>query len=349
MATQYEQVMCLSIPSGLSRKKTLRIHTHILHKFKKIIISYFLFKFSFSCLFLAQLIALFLFSPSPSVIAIHFGGFFLTIFTFFVMLFYFQAKKPEHFIQLKDKFVSSCRRGISMPRGAAEHHLILAQHILHFVSYLHNFEYNLYLPSKKRGMFVSFIKTLSHFFHEDDVFKMKEIFYYAAIEEHVEQIRFTPVDLEVHASLANCYVSLARVYLNAKQIIDGKCKRKKNKYENYFEQKFQLSSLRAIEELNIINDSAPNDPWVHAQLAQCYHSLEMKKKEAQEYEKILEISEKDQEVQFRLSKIYFQLGKNSNALKLYEKLRLGNYKNADSLLNYYNSANVSELFDEINL
>jgi tetratricopeptide (TPR) repeat protein len=193
------------------------------------------------------------------------------------------------------------------------------------------------------------MRFISHFFYEDDVFKMKEIFYYAAIEEHVEQIRFTPIDLEVHASLANCYVSLARVYLNAKQIIDNKGKRKKRRYENYFEQKFQLSSLRAIEELNIINDYAPNDPWVHAQLAQCYHSLEMKKNEAQEYEKILEISGKDQEVKFRLAKIYFQMGKNAKALKIYEKLRLKRYKNADSLLNYYNSANISELFDEINI
>jgi tetratricopeptide (TPR) repeat protein len=327
-------------------KKNLRVHKSVLTNFKKVTIFHAMFKLSFFCLFIVQILFLLLSYRSSYVLAIHLGGLFLSVFSYFVLMFYFQAKKPEQLIQLREQFIASCRNSIPIPIGAAEHHLMMAQSLLRFVSHLYHFEYRYYTPPSVLSFMTSVMKRVSSFFHSMDILKMKELFYYAAIEEHVEQIRLTPTDLEVHASLANCFVSFARMYLEAKQSCKHMSRRGNKRYSEYFDKNFRTFSNSSIEELKILSEYAPNDPWVHAQLAQSYHSLELFDNEALEYEKLLAISPNDNEVKYRLAKIHFKLGNNAKALVIYEQLQMEGYKKAVDLLRYYSVMKLPELLIE---
>src|SRR5690606_1139767 len=125
------------------------------------------------------------------------------------------------------------------------------------------FESNFY---KVPPIFSVFAKTISWFSsrcYSEDVYKMKLLLLHAAINEHLKQISATPTDLEVHASLANTYVALSRVYKN-------------NEEE---EEKAKAASRLAIEEFSILSHYAPNDPWVHEQLASGYRDLGMPEEE----------------------------------------------------------------------
>jgi len=347
MTMPLEQVLCLSTPRSLNKRQTLRIHRNVLKEYKKVILFHAFFKYLFLALFILQGVGLLLFYTEPAIFALQLGVLCLSIFTYFILHFYFQAKKPDQFIQLKKRFIEACRKGISIPKGTAEHHLVIAQHLMHFIAHLHRFENNNYELSKHSIFFLSIFQKLSFYLHTEDYFKIKELFYFAAIEEHMQQIRVTPTDLEVHASLANCYVAIAKMYMDAKQFLENKNSRLLRKYEEYLGEKLDFASKRAVEEFHIINEFAPNDLWVHAQLAHCYQVLERFEDEAAEYEKILEIRPHDQEIRFRLAKILFSLGQNAKALKHYDWLKQNKYKKADALLEEYNAAKLSELFDVI--
>src|SRR5690606_26112090 len=152
------------------------------------------------------------FLSKSSMIAIVFGAAFLTCFSYFILLFYYQAKKPEQFNELKEQFVQSCRQMISIPEGEVQHHLSIAEALSKLAAYLQNFESSFY---KVPSIFSVFGKTISWFStrcYGEDVYKMKLLLLHAAIDEHLKQISSTPTDLEVHASLANTYVTLSRVY-----------------------------------------------------------------------------------------------------------------------------------------
>ena len=102
-----------------------------------------------------------------------------------------------------------------------------------------------------------------------------------------------------------------------------------------FKQKFRSIAERAIEEFKILSDYAPEDPWVHAQLAYSYRDLQMPKEEIREYETILQLCPEDKETLFKLGKLYFEQGQNAKGLQVYETLKRSNYKNAENLIHFY--------------
>src|SRR5262249_17342472 len=148
----------------------------------------------------------------------------------------------------------------------------------------------------------SFLKTLtptlekfSCFCHWKDLHKIKELLLTHAIEEHIKVVKCEPTNLEVHAALANAYVMLSSLYADPR------------KYEGYDEERwipperystemqilFRATAERAIEEFKILNDYAPDDPWVHVQLAYSYHDLQMPEEEIREYELVLKLRPQD--------------------------------------------------------
>ena len=328
----------------LFHKRMQRSYKNTLKRFKKVVSSYARFKIIFFSVFLSEfflLLAFFPFFSRSSFFAVVLGLLFLTVFSYFVLLFYFQAKRPEQMYLLKERFIDSCRQLNTAPKGSVEHHLSVAQCALSLVSHLTHFEYRCYSPLFGLSIFSSFCKKLGGYFHREDVFKMKEVLLHSAVKEHLDQIILSPTDLEVHASLANAYVSLSKFYLES-----GKNKFSR-KIETSLKQKFQHAAKRAIEELKILCDYAPNDPWVHAQLAQSYQSLNMCEQEMKEYEKLLELSPEDKTILFRLGVLYFQLGKNAKGLQVYEELKDCRFTNAEKLISYYGAMKPFDAIEEI--
>jgi tetratricopeptide (TPR) repeat protein len=145
--------------------------------------------------------------------------------------------------------------------------------------------------------------------------------------------------LEAHANLANAYVMLSGLYADSKQ---DDCSEEifwfpNSKYLPEMKRKFREAAERAMEEFKILNDYAPQDPWVHAQLAYSYHDLQMVQEEIKEYETILKLCPDDKETMYKLGVLYFQQGQNAKGLRMYEELKKLHYKKAETLIKYYGS------------
>lgn len=304
-----------------------------LRDFRRITHSFVSFNLIYSVLFAIELTLFFLFLPvfsQSAVLAFALGGLFLTCFSYFVLLFYFQAKKPEQLIFLRNQLLNSCRQLLPLPPGEAQHHLSLAEALSKLAAYLHDFEWNFYKTPRFLNVFSGLISRFSAYCYWEDVFKMKLLLLHAAVDEHLRQIRSTPTDLEVHASLANTYVALSKIY----SLPDSRGGRyQKNKA--LFEEKFRSAAKLAIEEFRILSQYAPNDPWVHEQLAVGYRDLGMPEEEVREVETLLKLRPQDKEILFRLGMLYFEQGQNAKGLQVYEELKQANFKKGEDLIAVY--------------
>jgi len=295
----------------------------ILCEFRRITHSFVSFNLLFLVLFSSELFLFFFFFPfltRSAVFAFALGALFLTCFSYFVLFFYFQAKKPEQLIQLRDRFLQSCRQVFPVPPGDVQHHLSLAEALSKLSAYLHEFEWNFYKVPKVLQVFSKAISRFSAYCYGEDVFKWRLLLLQAAVDEHLEQIRATPTDLEVHASLANTYVALSKIYQGP-----------------LFEERYRVSARLAVEEFCILSHYAPNDPWVHEQLALGYRDLGMPEEEMREVETLLKLRSQDKEILYRLGVLYFKQGMNAKGLQVYEELKRGNFKKAEDLIGFYGS------------
>lgn len=160
-----------------------------------------------------------------------------------------------------------------------------------------------------------------------------------SVEQNIKLVKCEPTSLEVHASLANAYVMLSGLYIDPRKLegYDDERWMPPERYSPQMEEKFRSTAERAIEEFKVLNDFAPNDPWVHAQLAYSYRDLKMPKEEIKEYEAILKFNPGDRETLYKLGLLYFQQGLNSQGLRIYEELKRSHYKKAESLIENYGS------------
>lgn len=308
-----------------------QIYRTVLKDFRRIVQS-FIFFHIFSLALIGTEAILFLpFVAKSAMAALALGALFLTTFSYLVLHFYYQARKPERLINLKEKFLQSCRRHISVPAGEAQHHLSIAEALLKLASYLEDFEKNFYTLPPLFQFAAPLFGRFSSYCYWKDVFKLKRLLLSAAIEEHLKQIRATPTDLEVHASLATTYVAQSKIY---------RLTLHSRKEQALFEENFRTAARLAIEEFRILNHYAPNDPWVHEQLSQGYRELDMPEEELREVEMLLKLRPQDKETLFRLGTLYFHQGMNAKGLQIYEDLKQSNFKKAEDLIASYGHRNL---------
>lgn len=303
-------------------------YRNAIKQFRKASSSFVNFNIGFSALIAAEVALFMFFLPFLSrtaFLAFALGGLFLTCFSYIVLLFYHQAKKPEQFTDLKENFLRSCRQLLPLPPGVAQHHLSIAEVATKFSHYLQDYELNFYKVPAALQFLAPAIGRFSAYCYREDVFRMKQLLLDAAVDEHLKQIRSTPTDLEVHASLATSYVSLSRLYRESSS----------KKSAELFLEKFKIYSRLAIEEFTILSQYAPNDPWIHDQLAQGYKDLGMPEEEIREVEILLKLRPQDKEILFRLGILYFEQGSNAKGLQIYEELKKANFKKAEDLISSY--------------
>ena len=304
-----------------------QIYRSVLKDFRKIVNSALRLHLYFAIAALAECCLFIPFMDRLSIIACAVGGAFVTLFSYVILLFYYQAKKPEQLLHLKEQFLQSCRE--RLPSGETGHHLSIADALSKLASYLEDFESNVFhTPS----FLQSIAPTLSRLFfhiHWKDVFKTKRLLLQAAVEEHLKQVRITPTDLEVHASLAGVYVNLSTLYRDAALL--------RTKQTETLSDHSRVAAELAVEELKILNHYAPNDPWVHEQLATGYNRLKLPNEELFELETLLKLRPQDSEILFRLGSLYFQLRMNARGLQIYQELMRSNFKRAEELIALYGS------------
>lgn len=250
---------------------------------------------------------------------------------------YLSAKKPDQLLDLVDAYLSRCKEVLRYQEGIPEHHIALANAAHKLAHHLHEKEYSYYSPPFFLKSLASTLEKFSCFCHWKDLHRMKELLLLAAIEEHIKVVKCEPTNLEVHAALANAYVTLSSLYADPKKYHDYDEERwiPPERLSGNMAQQFRQTAERAIEEFQILNDYAPNDPWVHMQLAYSYHDLQMPEQEIQEYETVLKLRADDRDTLFKLGVLYFQQGKNAQGLRIYEMLKHTNFKKAESLIKFY--------------
>lgn len=316
----------------------------ILPRFDRLVKSYQLFNLTFILLALTEMTALvifFTFFIQSSLITFGIASIFLTFFSYFILKIYLQAKKPEHFEDFKERYARGCKNILNYREGIPEHHIALANAYTKLAKELNGREYSYFKPPFWLQTIAPSLEKLSCWCFWNDIHQMQEHLLQSSIEEHIKLVQIEPTSLDIHASLANAYVILSSLYINPREGDRHESDRwiPIEKFSQEFQTKFRQTAEKAIEEFKILNEYAPNDPWVHTQLAYSYHDLHMPQEEIAEYETILKLRPDDKETLFKLGCMYFHQGRNADGLQIYEKLKLSNFRKAEQLMTHYGAQN----------
>jgi tetratricopeptide (TPR) repeat protein len=299
---------------------------------------------------LAAFILFFSFLTKTTIFAFSLAGLFLTGFTYFVLLFYFQAKKPNQLLEVRTHFLEATCSTLPFEKSSFEYHLALAAALERLLSNLHRLEYSYYSVPASFKTLSPLMQKFSAWTHWKDLHQMKELLLLRMIKQQIELIKIEPTHLEAHAHLADSYLTLSKLYMDPRRLYPDE--------EHFWVSpdyatsemlgKFKQVSLKAVEEYKILDSYAPNDPWIHAQLALIYHHLELSHEEMREYEIILKVSPHDHEVLFRLGVLYFRHGLSAQGLRIYEQLKKsGDDAKAGELIANYDVALNDEYPDDI--
>lgn len=327
-----------------------KVINSLFRKFYRAMKSYVFFHLFFILIGITEfflLITFFTFLVESSIFAFGLGFVFLTFFAFFILRIYFQAKKSEQIREIKNQYLAFCKNFLNYQEsGLPEHHIALANACCKFADNLHCKEYQFYKLPRWLNFFPLQMEKFSCWCHWQDVHHLQEALLLTSVEENIKLVKCEPNSLEVHAALANAYVMLSGLYIDPRKIegFDDDRWIPSEKYTGLLQEKFRATAERAIEELKILNTYAPNDPWVHAQLAYSYHDLQMPHEEIREYEILLRLNPDDENTLYKLGVLYFQQGMNAQGLRIYEKIKRIHYKKAESLIKYYGSSHLSSNF-----
>lgn len=276
-----------------------------------------------------------------SMIAMTLGAIFLTLFSYFILKLYAQTQKEEQLAQIKQRFLRGCQELIQYQSGVPEHHIALANACSKWANRLEGGELQHFQPPGWLGFLSPMMQRFSWYCLWQDYHVMRELLLTNAVAEHIELVKIEPTDLEVHASLANAYVMLSSLYTPKKrgQAVDD-ARWVPADTMKQMNEKFRVTAERAIEEFKILSAYAPDDPWVHTQLAYSYHDLQMPEEEIHEYEIISKLNPHDLDSLYKLGTLYFKQGLNAKGLRIYELLSQHSYDRAESLIRSY-GANIS--------
>lgn len=279
-----------------------------------------------------------------SFLAISLAVLFFTFFSYFVLRLYLQNKKPEQFQAVLDRYADACQELIDFRDDIPEHHIALATAYTKFSTTMRGKEESIWNAPSWLDLLRPSMETFSFWWHWHDIHRMRESLQLNAVDEYLQVVKMEPTDLEVHAALANAYVTLSGLYVNPYQ--ENGLEAKRIPHEGYRKQlikRFRFTAERAIEEFKILNAYAPDDPWVHVQLAYSYRDLGLPREEIQEHESVLSLCPNDLDTLFRLGVLYFEQGHNAKGLEVYEELKGVHFKKAEQLITHYSDSHQSLL------
>lgn len=287
-----------------------------------------------TCAFIWLLLS-FTFLAQSAVIATSLAFVFLIFFAYFILRLYLQARKQEQLQELRDCYLAACRNLFNYQEGIPQNHATLASACTKLANSLQGREYHLHRYPPYLERFKVWLDRLTYWSYWLDIHYMKELLMNESIKENIKLVRCAPTSTEVHIALANAYVMLSELYVKVVNDKNEGLDRINEKVSGEFFRKFRNATESAIEELKILLEFAPEDIWVHAQLAYCYRDLKMPKEEMNEYEAILKMTPTDRDVLFKLGKLYFQQGMNAHGLRIYEQLKKAQDHRAEELIVCY--------------
>ena len=318
-----------------------------LKEFQLLTRRYALFHAAFLSAFVLELLTLLIFMPflaKTLALAIVVALTFLTVFTYFVLRFYFQTRKPEQFVTLRNKFLITSLE--PMLKGAGERWSIQRLHpIYELLQKLQGQESQYYsLPSFLQTL-SPLVEKFSVWCHWEDVQWMKETLHLHTLRKIFDWVKLYPTDLELHRTLAASYIALYQIY-QMPALSTAFYSFIERQYESpQMKERFEKSARSAVEELKVVLSYAANDPWALGQIARVYHDLGFKQEERKTYEALLSLKPQDGEIHYRLGKLYFELGHMAQGLHLYQELQGRKDPKAQDLIEHYDAYYNAELLE----
>jgi hypothetical protein len=247
-----------------------------LEQFKKITKSYVLFHmlfFGLAFLEVLSFLIFFSFLTKSALLAFSLAGLFLTAFSYFVLLFYFQAKKPEQLIQLREEYLEACTTSFALEKTSLS--IALAQAMYRLSDLLEGQEAHFYRLKIWIPALEPLIEKFSTWSHWKDTHHMREMLLRVSVQEQIKRVKYAPADIETHAALASSYIVLCKLYRDPRKSLSEESTQwiPSDYSSEEMQQKFKTAAERAIEEFKILDNYSPNDSWIHAQLADLYHDL----------------------------------------------------------------------------
>lgn len=312
-----------------------------LKEFQLLTRRYALFHGAFLSALVVELLVILLFTSflaKTLALAIVVALTFLTAFTYFVLRFYFQTRKPEQFVALRDKFLTA-----ALPASTTKWSVEKLHPIYQFLQKLEGQESQYYsLPSFLQTL-SPIVEKFSVWCHWEDVQWMKETLHLHALRQIFNWVKMHPTDLELHKTLAASYAALYRIYQMPTQAspFDSFIQRQYGSAQ--MQDKFKKAAGCAVEELKVVLTYAPSDPWALAQIAAVYHDLGQRQEERKAYEALMRLRPQDGDVHYHLGKLYFELGHMAEGLHLYQELKGRSDPKAHELIQHYDAYYASEL------
>lgn len=268
------------------------------------------------CLFLTQLVEYALLAVSLSVL-------FLFLFSYTIFRLYMRDRTYYRLQGIVNEYSHACIEMMQFIPGYSKHHLGLGSALARFSNQLHGHERHYFRPPDWLDFLRFSGQRLSRFVYSEYLFYFRQQLLLEHVEQHIEVVKLEPIELDVHVALANAYILLSSLYHEYQEIGEE------------MKERFVETVGKAMEEFKILNEFAPEDPWVHIQLAYSYRDLGLPKNEIEEYETILKLWPEEKEVLYRLGVLYFEQGDNAKGLHIYEQLKETNFRKAEQLIRHY--------------
>lgn len=285
------------------------------------------------------LLSSFFWLAQAALLSLSLAGLFLSFLAYFILRLYLQGRQPELFHQIAEDYIKQCHSLTQQEPGTPKHYLAVANACWKLAKVLKGREYRLFAlpPFLQWKPLRQLVEQISCWCHWEELYRLKEHLLVQAVQEHIELVKCAPTSLEVHALLANAYVILSELYITGGSNGNEERWNPMHRCSKELQEKFRSTAERAVEELKILEEYAPNDPWVHAQLAYGYHDLQMPKEEIKEYEAMLRLNREDKSVLAKLGVLYFAQGRKAEGLRVYEALKNLDQGQAEQLIKHYNS------------
>ncbi|OGN62675.1 MAG: hypothetical protein A3F09_02105 [Chlamydiae bacterium RIFCSPHIGHO2_12_FULL_49_11] len=296
------------------------------------------FHLSFASCLLFELIVLIFTVSRTTFTAVMIATTVVTFFSYLLMYLYLRNKQEEDLQKLCDRFMQEAEKPVPSHFEPAKQIFYLAEAAYAFVPLLNNEKsYRISIPPFR--FYQSHIVRCILQLYSRAILRFEEMILLALVRRHIEVLPQDPLNVDVHTSLATLYIYIAKLY---PQTIESKknLPRSRSAREILHRQKEKCLSL-AIEELRIVDDLSPNNPWIHMQLAFAYHALGQSQEEVKEYEILRSLNGDDTTILFTLGRLYFNLGKNAKGLEIYSSLKSCDTKKADELMAYYHHQKLS--------
>jgi tetratricopeptide (TPR) repeat protein len=307
--------------SGVAERASLKFW----HSARK----YALFHVTFLFLFFVELFLLlifFSFSPKTILLPTSIAITIVTIFSYFVLRFYFQAKKPQEFLTIQEELTQNFQ---DSPKE-------LFLEIDQFLQRLqHQKKCYDQVPLLLQPL-EPLIKKFNAWCHFTDVLFMQELLYSYKIQTQLKLIKKEPLDINLHRALAQTYISLYKIFHIPFHEKDRHPFLVQKLSSGEIKEKFLKSTACAIEELKIVLHYAQSDEEALMTLAHIYHDLNQKDEEKKTYKTLLEIgTSNEREVRLQLGILYFELGEVSQGLLIYDYLQKISDPKALELISFY--------------